>query len=36
MTQPDLIQNLIEQLLIEKEKNIRLQLKLEEIQKGKD
>lgn len=36
MTQPDLIQKLIEQLLAEKEKNIRLQLQLEEIKKGKD
>lgn len=36
MTQPDLIQKLIEQLLTEREKKIRLQLQLEEIQKGKD
>jgi hypothetical protein len=36
MTQPDLIQKLIEQLLAEREKNIKLQLKLEEIKKGKD
>lgn len=36
MTQPDLIQKLIEQLLKEKEKNIKLQLKLEETKKGKD
>lgn len=36
MTQPDLIQKLIEQLLAEREKNIRLQLQLEEIKKGKD
>ncbi len=36
MTQPDLIQNLIEQLLTEREKNIRLQLQLEETKKGKD
>ena len=36
MTQPDLIQKLIEQLLQEREKNIRLQLQLEESKKGKD
>jgi len=36
MTQPDLIQKLIDQLLVEKEKNIRLQLQLEERKKGKD
>jgi len=36
MTQPDLIQKLIEQLLEERERNIRLQLQLEEIKKGKD
>ncbi len=36
MTQPDLIQKLIEQLLEEREKNIKLQLKLEEAKKGKD
>lgn len=36
MTQPDLIQKLIEQLLAEREKNIKLQLKLEETKKGKD
>lgn len=36
MTQPDLIQKLIEQLLDEREKNIKLQLKLEETKKGKD
>ncbi len=36
MTQPDLIQKLIEQLLAEKEKNIKLQLLLEELKKGKD
>lgn len=36
MTQPDLIQKLIEQLLTEKEKNIKLQLLLEELKKGKD
>ena len=36
MTQPDLIQKLIEQLLAEREKNIELQLQLEEIKKGKD
>ena len=36
MTQPDLIQKMIEQLLAEREKNIRLQLQLEEIKKGKE
>ena len=36
MTQPDLIQKLIEQLLAEREKNIKLQLQLEELKKGKD
>ncbi len=36
MTQPELIQNLIEQLLAEREKNIRLQLELEKTKKGKD
>ena len=36
MIQPDLIQKLIEQLLAEREKNIKLQLQLEEIKKGKD
>ena len=33
MTQPDLIQKLIEQLLAEREKNIILQLRLEEAKK---
>ena len=36
MTQPDLIQKLIEQLLAEREQNIKLHLKLEELKKGKD
>lgn len=36
MTQPDLILKLIEQLIAEKEKNIKLQLQLEEYKKGKD
>lgn len=36
MTQPDLILKLIEQLLAEKEKNIKLQLELEKLKKGKD
>lgn len=36
MTQPDLIQKLIEQLLAEREQNIKLQLKLEELKRGKD
>ena len=36
MTQPDLIQKLIEQLLAEREKNIRLQIQLEEQKKSKD
>lgn len=36
MTQPDLIQKLIEQLLAEREKNIKLQLQLEEAKRGKD
>lgn len=36
MTQPDLIQKLIEQLLTEREKNIKLQLQLEEAKRGKD
>ncbi len=36
MTQPDLIQKLIEQLLAERERNIRLKLQLEELKKGKD
>ncbi len=36
MTHPELILNLIEQLLAEKEKNVKLQLQLEEYKKGKD
>jgi hypothetical protein len=36
MTHPELILKLIEQLLAEKEENIKLQLKLEEYKKGKD
>ena len=36
MTQPELILKLIEQLLDEKEQNIKLQLQLEEYKKGKD
>lgn len=36
MTQPDLILKLIEQLLTEREKNIKLQSELEEYKKGKD
>ena len=36
MTQPDLILKLIEQLIAEKEKNIKLQSQLEEYKKGKD
>ncbi len=36
MTQPELILKLIEQLMTEKENNIKLQLKLEEYKKGKD
>ena len=36
MTQPDLILKLIEQLLAEREKNIKLQSQLEEYKKGKD
>ena len=36
MTQPKLILKLIEQLMAEKEKNIKLQLQLEEYKKGKD
>ena len=35
MTQPDLIQKLIEQLLAERENNIKLQLQLDEFKKGK-
>ena len=36
MTQPDLILKLIEQLLAEREKNIKIQLQLEEYKKSKD
>lgn len=36
MTQPELILKLIEQLITEKEKNIKLQSQLEEYKKGKD
>lgn len=36
MTQPERILKLIEQLMTEKENNIKLQLKLEEYKKGKD
>ncbi len=36
MTQPDLILKLVEELLAEKEKNIKLQLQLEECKKSKD
>lgn len=36
MTQPDLILKLIEQLIAEKEKNIKLLSQLEEYKKGKD
>lgn len=36
MTQPKLILKLIEQLMAEKEKNIKLQSQLEEYKKGKD
>jgi len=36
MTHPELILKLIEQLLAEKEQNIKLQLQLEEYKKGKD
>ncbi len=36
MTQPELILKLIEQLMVEKEKNIKIQLQLEEYKKGKD
>lgn len=36
MTQPDLILKLIEHLIVEKEKNIKLQSQLEEYKKGKD
>ena len=36
MTQPKLILKLIEKLMAEKEKNIKLQSQLEEYKKGKD
>lgn len=36
MTQPELILKLIEQLITEKEKNIKLQSQLDEYKKGKD
>ncbi len=36
MTQTELIRELIEKLLAEKEKNIKLESKLEEYKKGKD
>ena len=36
MTQPELILKLVEQLIAEKEKNIKLQSQLEEDKKGKD
>ena len=36
MTQPELILKLIEQLITEKEKNIKFQSQLEEHKKGKD
>lgn len=36
MTQPELILKLIEQLITEKENNIKLQSQLEEYKKGKD
>lgn len=36
MTQPELILKLVEQLIAEKEKNIKLQSQLEELKKGKD
>ena len=36
MTQPELILKLIEQLMAEREKNIKLQSQLEEYKKGKD
>ena len=36
MTQPELILKLIEQLMAEKEKNIKIQLQIEEYKKGKD
>ena len=36
MTQPELILKLIEQLMAEREKSIKLQSQLEEYKKGKD
>ena len=36
MTQPELILKLIEQLMAEKEKIIKIQLQFEEYKKGKD
>ena len=36
MTQPELILKLVEQLIEEKEKNIKLQSQLEEYKKGRD
>ena len=36
MTQPELILRLVEMLMAEKEKNIKLQSQLEEYKKGKD
>lgn len=36
MTQPDIILKLVEQLLAEREKNIKLQSQLEEYKKSKD
>lgn len=36
MTHPELILKLIEQLIAEREKNIKLQAELEEYKKGKD
>lgn len=36
MTHPELILKLIEQLIAEKEENIKLQSELEEYKKGKD
>ena len=36
MTQPDLILKLVEQLLAEREENIKFQSQLEEYKKGKD
>lgn len=36
MTQPELILKLVEELLAEREKNIKIQSQLEEYKKGKD